>query len=147
MRPFSTIIALVIATSAPAAEIKPVDPSKPLFRILRFQKIEPGRQRPLGAVDDQPLLVVWSVTDLVLARDQKGVLITLTPKDAKAFAEITRKYSGVYLCSTRAKVTRLRLCTLLRRLQTVSSVSSILTTQPLRNICAAVFASASSNEV
>jgi hypothetical protein len=94
MRPFSTIIALVIATSAPAADIRPVDPSKPLFRILRFQKIEPGHQRPLGAVDDQPLLVVWSVTDLVLARDQKGVLITLTPKDAKAFAEITRKYSG-----------------------------------------------------
>jgi hypothetical protein len=94
MRRFPVIIALVIAASASAAEIKPPDPSKPLFRILRFQKIAPGGQRPVGTVDDQPLLVVWSVSDLVLARDQKGVLITLTPKDAKAFAEITRKYNG-----------------------------------------------------
>jgi hypothetical protein len=93
MRRSSAIIALVFATSASAAEIKPVDPSKPLFRILRFQKIEPASQRPVGTVDDQPLLVVWSVSDLVLARDQKGVLITLTAKDAKVFAEITRKYN------------------------------------------------------
>ena len=33
----------------------------------------------------------------MLARDRKGVLITLTPKDAKAFADITRKYNGSLL--------------------------------------------------
>ena len=97
MRRSSVIIALAIAASATAAEIKPADPSKPLFRILRFQKIAPGAQRPVGSVNDQPLLVVWSVSDLVLARDRKGVLITLTPKDAKAFADITRKYNGSLL--------------------------------------------------
>jgi hypothetical protein len=94
MRRFSAVIALVMLASARAADIKPVDPTKPLFRIVRFQKIQPGAQRPVGIVDDKPLLVVWSVSDLALARDQKGVLITLTPKDAKAFAEITRTYNG-----------------------------------------------------
>jgi hypothetical protein len=86
--------ALLFATLTSAAEIKPADSTKPLFQILHFQKIEAGAQRPVGTVDDQPLLVIWSVSDLLLAPDRKGVLITLTPKDTKAFAGITRRYNG-----------------------------------------------------
>ena len=52
-----------------------------------------------------PLLVVRSVSDLRLARDQKGVLMTLTSADAKKFAEITRKYDqGLLLLEANGRV-------------------------------------------
>jgi hypothetical protein len=80
-------VALVVA-----ADIKPADTSKPLFRILKFKTLH-GGDRPKGEVDDDhPLLVVWSLRDVQLARDLKGVLVTLTSKDTKTFASITRKY-------------------------------------------------------
>jgi DNA gyrase/topoisomerase IV subunit A len=47
--------------------------------------------------DKHPLLVIYSVSDLMLARDNKGVLITLTSDDAKKFAEISRKYNDALL--------------------------------------------------
>ena len=57
-----------------------------------------GTARPHFTFDDQhPLLVVSSVSDLLLARDKKGVLITLMPDDAKKFAAITRKYNDALL--------------------------------------------------
>jgi hypothetical protein len=80
--------------ASPAEIIKPADPNKPLLRVLRFQKYEPGTVTAKGTVDVKPLLVVWAVGDVRLARDQKGVLITLTPQDAKIFAAITQQYNG-----------------------------------------------------
>src|SRR5438128_12255586 len=85
-----------VVASAAGAEIKPADASKPLFRILKFQTFH-GGDHPQGTVDEKPLLVVWAVSDLRLASDDKGVLITLTPKDAKTFAAITRKYGYLVL--------------------------------------------------
>jgi hypothetical protein len=83
---------LAVAFSAAAADIKPVDTSKPLFRILKFKTLH-GGDHPKGVADDEhPLLTVWSLRDVRLASDDKGVLITLTPKDAKGFAAITQKY-------------------------------------------------------
>ena len=83
---------LVVVTSAAAADVKPADTSKPLFRILKFKTLQSG-DRPKGEVDDEhPLLIVWALRDVRLARDDKGVLITLIPKDTKTFAAITRKY-------------------------------------------------------
>jgi hypothetical protein len=87
---------LTVAASAAAGEIKPADSSKPVFRILKFQHLH-GGDHPQGTIDDNPLLVVWAVRDLRLASDRKGVLITLTQRDTKAFAAITRKYGYLVL--------------------------------------------------
>jgi hypothetical protein len=65
--------------------------------VLKFQTLH-GGDHSQGSVDDKnPLLVVWAVRDLRLASDNKGVLITLTPKDAKVFSTITRKYGYLVL--------------------------------------------------
>ena len=53
----------------------------------------------------RPLLVVHSVSDLRLARDNKSVLITLTRADAKKFAEMTQKYNqGLLLFEAEGRV-------------------------------------------
>jgi hypothetical protein len=90
--------ALIVGLVAPAvistaaAHIKPADTSKPLFRILKFQTLH-GGDHPQGVANgEHPLLVVWSLGNVQLARDNKGVLITLTPKDTKTFASITLRY-------------------------------------------------------
>jgi hypothetical protein len=90
-----TFVALIIvAALVEAAEIKPADPSKPLFRIFAPMSVKSGAAGPVAEMDSShPLLVIWSVADLRLASDSKGVLIRLTPKDAKAFAVLTRKYN------------------------------------------------------
>lgn len=51
---------------------------------------------PSGLTFDNahPALVVSAVRDLRLAEDRKGVQITLTDEDARAFAILTRKYKG-----------------------------------------------------
>ena len=43
------------------------------------------------------MLVVSTVSDLVLAKDGKGVLIRLNAKDTRAFAELTGKFQGKVL--------------------------------------------------
>ena len=101
MRPLVCILAVAsIVTSARGDENFPVDHTKPLFRIFApiSMPTPAGAPRPKFAFDDgHPLLVVHSVSHLMLARDNKGVLITLTPEDAKKFAEITRKYNDSLL--------------------------------------------------
>jgi hypothetical protein len=97
---FCIVAALGLIASVRANEYFPPDRTKPLFRIFApVPMTTPVRAaRPQFTFDDQhPLLVVHSVGDLVLARDNKGVLITLTPDDAKKFAEITRKYNDALL--------------------------------------------------
>jgi hypothetical protein len=101
MRAFLCIVAAVsIAMPAGADEYFPADRTKPLFRIfasIAMPAPAGGAQPPFTFDDEHPLLVVYSVSDLMLARDNKGVLITLMPDDAKRFAEITRKYNGALL--------------------------------------------------
>jgi len=90
------------------AEIKPTDPKTPLFRIFASIPMKPaGRDAATGVTfdDKHPLLVVRSVSDLRLARDGKGVLITLMPVDAQKFAAVTRKYNqGLLLLETENRV-------------------------------------------
>jgi hypothetical protein len=86
---FSALFASVVA-----ADIKPADSSKPLFRILKFKTMHEAQRKgdeAKGEVDDKhPLLVVWKLFDVRLAHDYKGVQIVLTRDDARAFADITR---------------------------------------------------------
>jgi hypothetical protein len=94
LRASAVFAVTVLAASAPGADVKPHDTSKPLFRVLAPTKIDQSAKGPVATVDDKhPLLVVWSVRDLLLGRDGKSVLITLQPKDAKVFAAATQKYN------------------------------------------------------
>ena len=94
------VAALSIGTWVHASEYFPADRTKPLFRIFAPIPMSPPSDaaRPQFTFDDKhPLLVIYSVSDLMLARDNKGVLITLTSDDAKKFAEISRKYNDALL--------------------------------------------------
>jgi hypothetical protein len=88
--------AALLASSAFAAEIRPVDAGTPLFRIFQAlpSKAAQGNTKgPEVTLDDRhPLLVVWSVRDVRLASDRKGVVLTLIEKDRKTFAALTHKY-------------------------------------------------------
>src|SRR5439155_26772133 len=101
MRAFlCSVAALSIVMLVRAEEYFPADRTKPLFRIFAPipMPTPADTARPLFTFDDQhPLLVIYSVSDLMLARDNKGVLITLTSDDAKKFAEISRKYNDALL--------------------------------------------------
>ena len=93
----SLLVAVVaVVTSLAAAGIKAADTSKPLFRLLKFKTLPDAAregENGKGEVDDEhPMLVVWKLRDVQLARDNKGVLMTLTPEDTKKFAAITRRY-------------------------------------------------------
>jgi len=85
------------AAVAYAAEVKPTNPAPPIFRI--FAPV-PAKAQTRSEPDQltfdnkHPLLVVRSVTDVVLGRDNKSVAIRLNPADAKQFAEITTAYKG-----------------------------------------------------
>ena len=80
-----------------AAEIKPTNPALPVFRI--FAPV-PAKAQTRSEPDQltfdykHPLLVVRSVIDVALGRDNKSVAIRLNPADAKKFAEITTAYKG-----------------------------------------------------
>jgi hypothetical protein len=100
--------AVLLASSVFAGELKPEDPTTPLFRI--FQALPKGEQKknepPQLTFDaKRPLLVVWSVRDLKLAPDHKSVLLVLTEKDQKVFAALTHKYNrGLLLLETRGTI-------------------------------------------
>jgi hypothetical protein len=94
LKAFAVFAVALLAASALGADVKPHDSSKPLFRVLAPTKIDQSAKGPVITVDgEHPLLVVWSVRDLSLARDGKSVLITLQPKDAKLFAAATQKHN------------------------------------------------------
>ena len=77
-------------------EIKPTDPETPLFEV--FAPIPMKADYPKVTFDDkQPLLTVFAVRDLILAGDQKGVMLGLNDKDAITFAALTHKYNDQLL--------------------------------------------------
>ena len=107
------VTCLILSAAAHGADVTPADTSTPLFRIFAPIPMKPADSAvPVQFTFDakHPLLVIRSVSDLRLARDQRGVLITLTSADTKKFAEITRKYDqGLLLLE--ATVACCRLCT------------------------------------
>jgi len=101
--------ALLLTCSLFAAEIKPVDPGTPVFRIyLAFKS--PNQQRtkpgPQVSFDSKlPLLVVSSARDVRVGRNGKGVVFALNDKDIAAFAAISRKYNhGLLLVEGQGRV-------------------------------------------
>jgi hypothetical protein len=96
MRVYAVAAVLVTAVTAAHADIKPTDPSTPLFKVYEPKFTRLG-ENPRADIDDPPLLVIRSVRDLILAGDKKGVMIGLTPADTKKFAEMTRRFDKRYL--------------------------------------------------
>jgi hypothetical protein len=86
----------LIRSGAPPTELKPVDSQDPIFRI--FEAVLKNEEKPAYAINDtKPLLAVSTLSDLIIARDGKGILIRLNESDTKAFAELTRKFQGQVL--------------------------------------------------
>lgn len=106
LRAFTVFAVTLLAASALGADVKPHNASKPLFRVLAPTKIEQSAKGPVLTVGgEHPLLVVWSVRDLLLGQDGKSVLITLHPQDAKIFAAATQKYNhGLLLLEGEGRV-------------------------------------------
>jgi len=102
------VTCLILSAAAHGADVTPADTSTPLFRIFASIPMKPADSAvPVQLTFDakHPLLVVRSVSDLRLARDQKGMIITLTSADTKKFAEITRKYDqGLLLLEANGRV-------------------------------------------
>jgi hypothetical protein len=99
MRVFA-VLALIhcLAAVTTAADIKPADSAAPLLTIYEPKFTSSGSEaQPAKAELGRRLLVISSVRDLVLARDNKGVLLGLTSADTKKFSEITRRFDKRYL--------------------------------------------------
>ena len=94
-------IALLLSNSlvGMASDIKPTDASTPLFRIYepKFTSLGSEAQIPKANYKEPPLLVIRAVRDLILAADQKGVMIGLTAADTQKFAQLTHQFDKRYL--------------------------------------------------
>jgi len=84
---------------AAAADIKPDDPSTPLLKIYepKFTSLGGPAERAKAELILPPLLVISSVRDVRLGRDNKGVLLGFTEADTKTFAELTTRFDQKYL--------------------------------------------------
>jgi hypothetical protein len=82
-----------------AAELKPSDPSTPLLKIYepKFTSAGSRTERAKAELVLPPLLIISSVRDLILAKDNKSVMLGLTEVDTKKFAEMTRRFDQKYL--------------------------------------------------
>ena len=96
MKSILFVLALLIRASfGHADEILPIDPKTPLFTIYENHFDPPPKDaqpRTHYGHAGKRLLTVYSLADLLLQADKKGVRVVLTDKDAKTFAEITRKF-------------------------------------------------------
>lgn len=90
------LLALLFGSTILAAEIKPVDPRTPIFRIY-VAFTAPSQERTVAGPQvtfdpKHPLLVVWSARDVRLTPDRNGVIFVLNEKDTKTFAAASRKF-------------------------------------------------------
>lgn len=76
-------------------DLKPADSDKALFQV--FEGIPRNPEKTSFVISGEPVLVVSTISDLVLAKDYKGILIRLNAKDTRAFAELTKKFQGKVL--------------------------------------------------
>ncbi len=85
---------LALTLTAFAAGLAPTNPTVPVFRLFEPIPMKARGSAPAGLTFDKqrPLLSVTGVRDLKLARDGKSVLLRLTDKDTRAFADLTRRY-------------------------------------------------------
>lgn len=87
---FGLAAALLWTGSALAGDIKPADPKTPVLAVYAPTPTKSG-----ASYDEaHPLLKVYSVKELILGRDNKGVLLGLNAKDTKVLAALTHQHDG-----------------------------------------------------
>ncbi len=97
----------LITASIAAADIQPRDTRTPVFRIYGAYS-SPNQQRMIGGPQitfdsKRPLLAISSARDVRSSRD--GVVFTMTGKDAKAFAAMSRKFmNGLLIVEGQGRV-------------------------------------------
>lgn len=75
------------------ADFTPTEPEKPIFQLFAAEQI--AGDHPKATYDDKkPLLSVFAVRDLQLAKDNKGVLIGMNDGDSRTFSTLTHQYTG-----------------------------------------------------
>jgi hypothetical protein len=105
---FCVGVVLVFA-SVIMADVKPGDARTPVFRIY-LAVSSPNQQKMVGGPQvsfdsKRPLLVISSARDVRPSRNGRGIVFTLTDRDAKAFAAISRKYTnGLLIVEGQGKV-------------------------------------------
>jgi hypothetical protein len=91
------IAIMLIAATVFGGEIKVKDSDPSILQIFAMTPTgtDPDHpERPSFSVDSKPLLTIRSIRNLIFAADGKGVAIVLNERDAKKYAEITRKFQG-----------------------------------------------------
>ncbi|HWB60502.1 MAG TPA: hypothetical protein VG733_13485, partial [Chthoniobacteraceae bacterium] len=75
------------------------NPDKPLLSIFAPEPMKSASPDAPHVTFDRkhPLLTVFGVRGLVLARDKKSVMIFLNAHDTRAFASITHKYNAAVI--------------------------------------------------
>jgi len=98
-RLLTVLIYLVSTFNTNAVEIKPSDPKIALFQVFAPVPMESNRPGipKMTFNDEDPLLTVLGVRKLLLAADNKGVLVALNERDTIAFSEITKKFNDKIL--------------------------------------------------
>jgi hypothetical protein len=97
---FAILAALILADIARADELVPEDAKTPLFVIYEMHWDVPAKDAPTkthSAHADKAVLTVYSLSDMLLQADKKGVRVVLNEKDAKTFAELTRAHDWLLL--------------------------------------------------
>jgi len=98
--PLLIVVSLLCACRAFGDDIKPVDPDAPLFQIYELHlQLDPKEKDPHmhHAAQGALLLAVYSLADLHLCTDKKGVRVILTDSDAKVFAGLTHTRDMLFL--------------------------------------------------
>ncbi len=96
--PLAAVTLLALALTAFAGDIKPDKPETPLFQVFEPIPKQGTDNVPSFTFDPKhPLLTVTTVRDLILAHDDKGVMLGLNAKDTKVFTKLTHQYNGRYL--------------------------------------------------
>src|SRR5437764_10801259 len=90
------VVGGLVLNGATAAELKPSG-GGPLFRIFASGAGSGGGAPKLSIAGSRPLLVISTVADVQLSRDRQAVRVTLTPADAKRFADVTRQHARDFL--------------------------------------------------
>ncbi len=97
------VLVIVFTRVAYPDEILPADPKTPLIEIYDIQFDPPKKDEPPhhhSGHAGKVLLSVYSLRDLLLQADRKGVRVVLNDEDAKVFASLTHKYPYLVLVAS-----------------------------------------------
>ncbi len=103
-----TALALIGGTSGATAQALDRGRAQPTPLLeIYAARIKGEEMTQMGFDPQHPLMVIYRVSQVTLATDHKGVMLTLSEDDARAFAEMTHDYDGRPLIFKSGEVVRL----------------------------------------